>query len=127
MSITLFKDPVFSVFNEILNSSNSFVNSTSMPQSKIKKNEGNYQIFISVPGLTKNDLKIGVKEGLLKISYEKEESLENSSFVSTFVKTYTLPENTIEDEIKGKVENGILEITIPIQKKKSLEKLISLN
>ena len=35
--------------------------------------------------------------------------------------------NVKEKDILGKVENGILTLTLPIDKKKSLERLISLN
>lgn len=118
--ITLFKDPFYDVFDKVFETSRFQMN----PQTNIRKNESEYKIFVSVPGLTKDDLKITTKEGILRISYEKGEI---SHFVSSFVKTYNIPENVKEKDILGKVENGILELTLPIDKKKVLERLISLN
>jgi hypothetical protein len=76
---------------------------------------------------TKEDLKISTKEGILKIIYEKQEGDKTRHFVGSFVKSYNIPDDVKEKDIVGKVENGILEITLPIDKKKSLERLISLN
>ena len=121
--ITLFKNPIFQDFE------NAFENSRFIktPETKINKTETEYKIQISVPGLTKDDLKILVKEGVLKISFEKEETNEKNQFVSNFVRSYDIPDDVKEKDIEGKVENGVLELTLPIDKKKSIERLISLN
>jgi hypothetical protein len=73
-------------------------------------------------------LKISIKDGYLSISFKKEDGDNvNYSFVSSFSKTYSIPDDVNEKEITGKVENGILEINLPKSKKKSLERFISLN
>jgi HSP20 family molecular chaperone IbpA len=41
--------------------------------------------------------------------------------------SYNIPDDVREKDIIGKVDNGVLELTLPIDKKKSLERLISLN
>ena len=61
--ITLFKDPFFTGLD-----TNRFL---STPETNITKSETEYSVSISVPGLTKEDLKISTKEGILKIIYEK--------------------------------------------------------
>lgn len=121
--ITLFKDPFYSIFDEVLDASNY----QNKPQVTIKKEEDHYKLLMSVPGLTKEDIKISTKEGMLSISYKKEEKNDKTYFVNSFYKSYTLPEEVIESEIKGKVENGVLKLTLPLSKKKSSERLISLN
>ena len=63
----------------------------------------------------------------MKISFEKEETNEKNQFVSNFVRSYDIPDDVKEKDIEGKVENGVLELTLPIDKKKSIERLISLN
>ena len=60
-------NPLFNVFDDVFFTSN--FNYT--PDVKIKKVENAYRLLMSVPGLTKDDLKISVKEGELEISYEK--------------------------------------------------------
>ena len=121
--ITLFKDPFFQGFDDILESTK-FLKT---PETKVIKTETEYSISVSVPGLTKEDLKISTKDGILKISFEKKEGDKSNHFVGSFIKSYNIPDDVKEKDIIGKVENGILELTLPIDKKKALERLISLN
>jgi HSP20 family protein len=113
--ITLFKDPFFQGFESAFDTSK-FLKT---PETRVQKNETEYNVSISVPGLTKEDLKISTKEGILRISFEKEEKDERNHF--------TIPDDVKEKDIVGKVENGVLELILPIDKKKSIERLISLN
>ena len=95
---------------------------------KLVTRDNEYAVYFLVPGLTKDDLKISIKDGYLTISFKKEDGDNvNYSFVSSFSKTYSIPDDVNEKEIAGKVENGILEIILPKSKKKSLERFISLN
>ena len=121
--ITLFKDPFFQGFESAFDTSK-FLKT---PETRVRKNETEYNVSIIVPGLTKEDLKISTKEGILRISFEKEEKDERNHFTTSFVKSYNIPDDVKEKDIVGKVENGILELTLPIDKKKSIERLISLN
>lgn len=121
--ITLFRDPFFDVMDKVFETSHAVFN----PQTKIRKNESEYKIFFSVPGLTKEDLKISIKDGILKVSFEDEPKDGELNFTAKFSKTYTIPDDVKEKDILGKVENGVLELTLPIDKKKSIERLISLN
>ena len=121
--ITLFKDPFFDVVDKAFDTARIAVS----PQTSIRKTETEYKVLLSIPGLTKEDLKITTKDGILKISFEKQEKDERTYFVNNFVKAYNIPDDVKEKDIVGKVENGILELTLPIDKKKSLERLISLN
>ena len=121
--ITLFKDPFFQGFESAFDTSK-FLKT---PETKVSKSETEYKVSISVPGLTKDDLKITTKEGVLRISFEKEESDNIHHFMGSFIKSYSIPDDVKEKDIVGKVENGILELTLPIDKKKSIERFISLN
>lgn len=121
--ITLFKDPFFQGFESAFDTSK-FLKT---PETKVSKSETEYKVSISVPGLTKDDLKISTKEGVLRISFEKEESDDTRHFMGSFIKSYSIPDDVKEKDIIGKVENGVLELTLPIDKKKSLERFISLN
>lgn len=123
--LTFYKDPVFKdVLDTFFERPNVSVGSST----KIVSREDDYIVFFSVPGLTKNDLTISVKDGLLSVSYKKEESNEKGySFIDSFKKTYSIPDDVSEKDISGKVENGVLEIVLPKSKKKSLERFISLN
>jgi HSP20 family protein len=121
--ITLFKDPFLQGFESMFENPR-FLKS---PEINISKTETEYKIQVSVPGLTKEDLKISTKEGVLRISFDHQEKDENQRFTHSFVKSYNIPDNVKEKDIEGKVENGILTLTLPIDKKKALERLINLN
>jgi HSP20 family protein len=122
--LTFYRDP----FKDVLDTFFEKQPLTRENSTKVVTRDNEYLIYLAVPGLTKEDLSISVKDGLLSISYKKEESNEvNYSFVSSFKKTYSIPEDVNEKEITGKVENGVLEILLPKSKKKSLERFISLN
>lgn len=123
---TLYKDP----FKEILDAffeSKSFNKRNDKP-SDVTQGDDDYRIYISVPSLSKEDIKISIKDSILSVSYEKDET-DNKvySFTNPFKKNYSIPEGCDEKNITGKVENGMVEIIIPKSKKKSLERFISLN
>jgi HSP20 family protein len=95
---------------------------------KLSTKEDGYYIHMSVPGLTKTDLKITTNDGYLTISYNKENNKEGVySFTNSFKRTYIVPDNVNEKDISGKVENGVLELFLPKTKKKQSERLIELN
>jgi HSP20 family protein len=93
--------------------------------SNITTTEDGYKVLLSVPGLSKDDVKISLKESKLTISYEKES--DEFTFTNSFKKSYNVPDDVDEKNITGSVENGVIEIILPKSKKKSVERLISLN
>ena len=126
--ITLFKDPFFNtldkVFDEAYLKADKRVNS--YRQTNVTTSDTDYRVQISVPGLSKDNVKITLKDSILTISYENTDS-ESFAFTNPFKKTYELPDDADEKNITGVVENGVIEIVVPKSKKKSIERLISLN
>lgn len=126
--ITLFKDPFFNtldkVFDEAYLKADKRINT--YRQTNVTTSDTDYRVHISVPGLSKDDVKITLKDGILTVTYEKTDN-ESFTFTNSFKKTYELPDDADEKNITGSVENGVVEIIIPKSKKKSIERLISLN
>ena len=97
-------------------------NNTVIPAVNIKETDQDFTIELLAPGMAKGDFKIEVDKNQLTISAEKKsESEENSdnyhrrefSFQS-LKRTFTLPENIVEDEkINAQYNEGILYVTIP--------------
>lgn len=128
--ITLFKDPFFNTIDKVFDEVyfNTDKRLTSHRHSNITENGNEYKIQLAVPGLSKDDIKISLKESVLTISYEKVSEEDKSfSFTSSFRKTYNVPDDVDEKNINGSVENGVVEIVLPRSKKKSIERLISLS
>jgi HSP20 family protein len=102
----------------------------------IIENKENYLIQYSVPGLKKEDLQISIDtEGNLVVEMSKENNHKDDKkengvrylrreFTSEqFRNTLVLPEDIHREQISAKVENGILEVTLPrvtVEEKKAL-------
>lgn len=76
-------------------------------------NEDSYKLELLVPGLTKDAISIKVIEGKLKI----EGGIVGHKWTPEFKKSFILPTNTDIKNIKAIVENGILTVTVGIDKK----------
>ena len=121
--ITLFKDPFFNTLDKVFNESYERLNNQ---KTKIERNDDDYRVYIAVPGLTKSNILLSIKESVLTISYEEPEK-NAPIFSGSFKRVYTLPDDVDEKNITGSVENGVLEIVLPKSRKKTVERLISLN
>lgn len=96
---------------------NGFVN----PPVNIHENAEGYHLELSVPGLNKEDFKLNVEDGLLTISFEKNQETENKEYKTirrefvarSFKRSFSLDEKVNAEEIKAKYENGVLKIFLP--------------
>ena len=92
-----------------------------LPPINIKDQEKTLELELAAPGLSKDDFKITLDNGILTISSEKEQNKEEeeNGFVrkefsyNSFSRSFSLPENVDEDkEVKATYNNGILKLTI---------------
>lgn len=96
-------------------------NSLVVPEANIIENGKDYKIELAVPGLERNDFKVEVQDGVLRISAEKEEEKKEDTnnfrrrefSYNSFCRSFTLPDNLITDKIDAKYENGVLRLTLP--------------
>lgn len=111
-------------------SSHSFV-----PKVDIVENETAYELHVAVPGMNKEDFKIDLKDNYLTISGERkftnEKKEANFHSVETqygsFSRSFALPDNVDASKISAKYNNGILEVTVPKDEKKTLKTSIKVN
>lgn len=100
-----------------------------VPAVNITENDKEYKIEFSAPGLNKNDFKVGVEDGVLFVSSEKEEekNVENERCTrrefcrSSFSRSFQLPDSVKTEEVKAKYEDGILLLTIPKKEEAKLK------
>lgn len=91
-----------------------------VPAVNIIETDNNYAIELSAPGLKKDDFKVEVENGVLNISAETKEEREEEGknytrqefSYNAFSRSFTLPENTSEEKIGAKYEDGILKLTL---------------
>jgi HSP20 family protein len=106
--------------------------STFLPQADILENDKAYEIQFAVPGMSKEDFTIDLKDNYLTVSGERkftsEKNEKNFRSVETqfgsFSRSFALPENVDSSKINAKYTNGILEVTIPKDEKKALKTTI---
>jgi len=120
--MTFYKDPLKDVLETF------FEREISKDRSvKFLEKDEKYLIYLKVPGLTKDDLSISLKDDLLTIKYEKEKNEHDEFlFTNSFKKFYFIPDDISEEDIRANVKNGILEIILPKSKEKNKERIISL-
>ncbi len=90
------------------------------PAANIKENENDFTIDMAAPGLEKKDFKLGVENGQLMISANKEQSTENKDenyyrkefSYQSFKRSFQLPEHADTSNISATYNNGVLTIVI---------------
>jgi HSP20 family protein len=131
---TAFSNLIDRFFNESLSraggSAYSFV-----PKVDVVENDKAYELHIAAPGMNKEDFKIDLNENYLTISGERKFSKEKqeNNFRSietqygTFSRSFALPENVDAAGIKAQYTNGILEVIVPKDEKKTLKATIKVS
>lgn len=91
-----------------------------VPAVNVRETDKAFEVEVAAPGLTKKDFKITAENGLLTISSERNEEREEKEkdytrkefSYSAFSRSFSLPENINEDDIKARYEDGILKLDI---------------
>jgi len=91
-----------------------------LPAVNVRETEKNFEIEVAAPGRSKKDFKISAENGMLTISSEqtqeseeKEKDYTRKEFnYSSFTRSFMLPENANEDDIKANYADGILKLEV---------------
>ncbi|MFC1725609.1 Hsp20/alpha crystallin family protein [candidate division KSB1 bacterium] len=94
------------------------------PRVEVDEKEKEYAIEFELPGLSKDDVKLSVEKNVLTVSGErasKEDSKNDHYHYSErsygkFERSFTLPENTKDEDVKANFKNGVLTVSIPKSK-----------
>jgi HSP20 family protein len=98
----------------------------------IEELDDGYLFSFDLPGVKQEDIKLDLSDGLLKISGERkrESRRKNEGFerieksYGRFERTFQLPQNVDETNIKAHFDNGLLEVMVPkseVAKPKTIE------
>ena len=77
------------------------------------ENDDDWRLRADLPGFSKADLDIALKDGVLTISASREDNDEG--FTANFTRSLRLPGDTATDRITATLENGVLELVLPKQ------------
>lgn len=91
------------------------------PKVDIEELDDDFEFHVELPGLNKKDVKINVKENVLTISGEKKNKKEDKSdnyhrvesSYGKFQRSFRLPQNVKQNDIKAEFRNGVLDIVVP--------------
>lgn len=109
------------VFGDGWNLQNNRTQSSWSPDLDIAETEKEFVITADFPGLTKKDVSLEAKDGVLTLSGGKTESEEADSDnffrrerrTGTFHRSFSLPEEVNADDISAKFKNGQLVVRLP--------------
>ncbi len=109
--------------------------SSFQPRVDIVENDKAYELHVAVPGVSKEEFQIEVKDNFLTVSGERKFTNEKTDVnyrsietqFGAFSRSFSLPENVDNEKIVAKYNNGILAVTIPKDEKKALKTTIKVN
>ena len=93
-----------------------------IPSANIEETPKSFKIELAAPGLRKEDFNVELKNNILTIASEKEESSEEKDEegrirrkefnFSSFQRSFTLPETANEEKIEATYKDGILHLEV---------------
>ena len=121
-------EDVMKPWNEWVDEKWPFSNQT--PAVNVKETEKNYEITLAAPGLQKSDFTIDVNGSMITVSAEQDEKKEekDESFTrreysySSFCRSFSLPEDIVQEKIDANYVNGELKLLLP--KKEEAKKTV---
>jgi HSP20 family protein len=92
-----------------------------MPSVDVVENDGGFLLSVELPGVSREDVKITVADGVLTIKGEKKQEQEKKGenyhrverTFGSFERSFTLPAAVQDDRIEAGFVNGVLNITVP--------------
>jgi HSP20 family protein len=94
---------------------------SSVPAVNVKETDKGYEIEVAAPGLTKEDFDIGVEQRVLTVSSQKKNErteTEKNGYTrrefsyTSFSRSFALPEEVNEEDVKASYTDGVLRITL---------------
>lgn len=90
------------------------------PSCDIIESNEHYKILLDLPGLTKKEINIGLKDQVLTVKGERADLLEDEETYrrqerrsGVFSRSFALPENVNTAEINAHFRSGVLTISMP--------------
>lgn len=100
-----------------------------MMKTDIKENKSDYQLFIELPEVKKEDTRITLENGYLKVTATLNKEDENDEdyiyrerSYGEFSRSYYVGDTVKLQDISAKLENGVLTVNIKKRSEKEIEK-----
>lgn len=91
------------------------------PRSNVVETEGTFEVTVELPGMTRDDFSVEIKDSSLIVTGEKKEEKEEKGktfhklerHYGKFQRVLPLPVPVKEEEISAEYENGVLHVVLP--------------
>jgi len=91
------------------------------PRADVTENSDSYLIKVELPGVSKNDVKITLRENILTIKGEKKAEKEEKEHnyhriersYGSFERSFSMPGNVKGEKIDASYKDGVLTVTLP--------------
>ena len=97
----------------------------------IKETEAGYELDIDLPGYSKDEVKLSLKEGYLAVKASKTENkdekdeeghyIRRERYTGSMSRTFYVGNAVSPEDIKAKYEDGILKLSVPKKDPKAVE------
>lgn len=94
---------------------------TLSPAMDIEEHKDHYRVHLDLPGLSKDEIEITLKDGLFTVSGEKKMEQKESEgrtvhrerWYGKFSRSFRLPKEVDAETIQATFDNGVLEVSLP--------------
>ncbi len=90
------------------------------PPCDIVESEDTYKIILDIPGLSKNEVNVSLKDYVLTVRGERVNDLEDEEVYrrqerkgGVFSRSFALPQNVVVEEVNASFRTGVLTIAMP--------------
>lgn len=127
-------DAWFNSYNRSLANRNKDANPQEWaPSVDIVENENSFVIHAELAGVPKDAIKVNVDNKMLTLSGERKSEVKDEKhhrverFYGSFSRSFSLPENVDDENIKAESKDGVLTLTLPKRVIKDKVKQIDIN
>lgn len=118
---------LFKTINETFDSIFPFANASAYsktsisPRTEITEDKDNFYLNMEIPGVSKENVKIGIENNVLTVSGEKKENYNkeektvvlNERFYGQFSRSFNISKDVKVNDIQAEFKDGVLNITLP--------------
>lgn len=118
---------LFKTINETFDSLFPFANANAYgktsisPRTEITEDKDNFYLNMEIPGINKEDVKIGIENNVLTVSGEKKQNYNkeektvvmNERYYGSFSRSFNITKDVKVNDINAEFKDGVLNITLP--------------
>ncbi|MBQ6401519.1 MAG: Hsp20/alpha crystallin family protein [Firmicutes bacterium] len=106
-------------------------NTSNLMRTDIRETDEGFELDVELPGYKKDDVKVQLKDGYLTVSAEQKSEkevkddegryLRRERYSGAMSRSFFVGEDTREEDVKARFEDGILKLAFPKEQPKKVE------